>query len=333
MRTFSSLKEAEEQQRPSLGSSPPSEPLFGSMSKAQDDPGREEPPMPELARKSRRQTRRVQRAPRVAFSFESSPKNVPHPDSRTEGRRLSRKSIYTKAFWDRLKPVLIQTTQQCMINGFSGLIDVIVNKIESEGGLKELSRGEFLIAHLKHEETFAYVRRMDQPASEQMALYTYADATLASDDGWFNKIKRDVLGAMLPHVEIYNALMQLCSPADVIEEEHFLSYLEAYLDPVFDALLPKITNAVFSLVSDAIHSPGCTLFGKSKLSYNERVQLASSAVNVLKGIFKKILNEDIVEGISGMASVLIPRMLGESSERAAGSPSTGRLPIPSFRED
>ncbi|MDR2377455.1 MAG: hypothetical protein LBD54_01730 [Puniceicoccales bacterium] len=174
---------------------------------------------------------------------------------------------------------------------------------------------------------------MDQPASEQMALYTYADATLASDDGWFNKIKRDVLDIMLPHIEIYNALMQLCSPADVIEEEHFLSYLEAYLDPIFDALLPKITNAIFSLVSDAIQSPGCTLFGKSKLSYRERVQLASSAADALKGIFKKILNEDIVEGIAGVASVLIPHIIGEPSGKAAESPNTGRLSIPSFRED
>ncbi|MDR3143591.1 MAG: hypothetical protein LBT57_01940 [Puniceicoccales bacterium] len=321
------LKKAEEQ-RLALDPSLSSEPLR-YRPEAQDDLGQEEALMAEVARRSRR---RVRDAQQIAFGSESQPKKLPHP-GRIGGRRLSRKSLYTKTFCDRLKPNLIRITQQCMLNGFSGLIDVIVNKIENEGGLKELSRGEFLLAHLKHEETFAYVRRMDRPENEQMALYTYADAVLASDDGWFNKIKRDVLDAMMPYVEIYNALVQLCSPTDRIEETHFLAYLEAYLDPIFDTLLPKITNAVFSLVSDTLHPQGCTLFGKSKLSYSERVQLASGAVDVLKGIFKKILNEDIVEGISGIVGVLIPRMMNEPVRRAAEPSDTGHIPVPSFRED
>jgi hypothetical protein len=213
-------------------------------------------------------------------------------------------SIYLNTFFKELEPIINANLKQQLSNAFAGFVEALVKKIENEG-IKDLSHLEFLKAHLKHEATFRYLRRSDRSEREQMALYTYADAAVAGNDGLFNKVKRNVLDEIYLLVGLYNALIEQISPDDLIEEEKFLQYMDNYVGSILDMMLSQVTGAAFSLLSELIPEPCCGCLAKTKLSYNERVQLASSAECLLKSVLKKFLDKDIVEGVAGCVDVFL----------------------------
>ncbi|MDR0444934.1 MAG: hypothetical protein LBG98_01435 [Puniceicoccales bacterium] len=218
---------------------------------------------------------------------------------------LSDQNVYLKTFLEELEPIINANLKQQLSIAFAGFVEALVQKIEVEG-IRDLSHQEFLMAHLKHEATFCYLRRADRSEREQMALYTYTDAAVAADDGLFNKVKRNVLDEVYMLIGLYNALVGRISPHDLIDEREFLQYVEFHINTVLDTMLSHVTGAVFSLLSELISEPCCGCLSKTKLSYNERVQLASSTGRLLKGVLKKFLDKDIVEGVSECIDVFLP---------------------------
>jgi hypothetical protein len=233
-----------------------------------------------------------------------------------------------ETFLNRLEPIVDNTLRQQLSLALGSFIEAIVGMIEKDG-IKAFSHQEFLAAHIKYNETFRYVRRGDRTERQQIALYTYMDSALASDDGLFNKVKRNVLDAMCIHTDIYNGLMGVISPDEVLDEEKFLQYLEEYIDNILNVLLPKINNASFALISDLMAESTCCCC--SMLSHKDWMQLASAAGTMLKGVLKKILNEDIVEGAAGLVK-MIPKMCGIDFHDEDADGDTG-LSIPIFNED
>jgi hypothetical protein len=127
--------------------------------------------------------------------------------------------------------------------------------------------------------------------------------------------------------------MELKSPNDQIDEEKFLQYIEAYIDNIFEAMLPKITGTVFSLISDLISEPCCGCFAKSGLSYNERIQFASRAGTFLKGVFKNFLNEDIVDGAADLISMVSQGITQRANRSVSDINTAASADIPIFDQD
>jgi hypothetical protein len=232
-------------------------------------------------------------------------------------------NIYLKTFLEELEPIINASLKQQLSIAFSGFVETLVQKIEDKG-IKDLSHQEFLTAHLKHEATFCYLGRADRSKRDQMALYTYADAAVAADDGLFNRVKRNVLDEVYMLIGLYNSLVKQLSSDYIVDEREFLQYIEHHINAVLDTMLPRVAGAVFTLLSELISEPCCGCLSNTKLSYDERVQLASSARCLLKGVLKKLLDKDIVEGVSGCIDVFLP----EKSLPGRTRPSS----IPVFKE-
>ncbi|MDR2419765.1 MAG: hypothetical protein LBD40_00345 [Puniceicoccales bacterium] len=250
----------------------------------------------------------------------------------------SDESIYLETFLNRLEPFIKSILNQQLSAAFDGFIQAITEVIR-ENGIKVLSDDEFIAAHLKYEKMFLEVRRADRSNRQQMAVYTYVSDTLAK---LFNEVKRNVLVVMRMQVSVYNGLIEvmmetmlpdegyILGQVPELDEVKFLQCCGRYIDDIFEILLRKTTNASFALVSDGIWETGCGCC--ARLSRKDRRQLALAVGTMLKGVLKKFLNEDIVEGASAIIG-MIPKMCGvdlsdgDANGGAGSSILNPRIPV------
>jgi hypothetical protein len=237
-----------------------------------------------------------------------------------------RERAHFENFLNQLKRSLNEALRKNLSKAFPGFIESLLEKIDN-GEVPKLSREDFFAAYLKHKEAFHQVRRTDGSNMDQMALFDFVDrAILEEDRGLFHKVKYRVSNGPMPI--LLSAYHVFGSMLPIASDEEFFQYIESYIDIILDAMLPTIEGAVFILLLDVTSSScGCCGSTKIKLTRQEREQLISGAKDLLKGICKKFLNEDIVEGVAGIADVLISGITrGNSNVRSDTS-------VPVFEQD
>jgi hypothetical protein len=253
----------------------------------------------------------------------------------------SDEDLYLGIFLNQLEPFIKNVLNQQLAAAFDGFVPTIMEAIR-ENRVKNLSDEEFIAAHLKFGNTFRNVRRGDRSNRQQLSIYVYVNEALTE---LFNKVKCNVLTVMRMQVTIYDGLMEALMgtmfPDEVhaleqvlaLDEEKFLQCCERYIDDIVEVLHSKTASASFALVSDDMFETGCC----SRLSHKDRMKLALAAGTILKGVLKKVLNEDVVEGAWGLIK-MVPKMCGvdlpdeDANANGGGGGGTG-FSIPIFDGD
>jgi hypothetical protein len=239
-----------------------------------------------------------------------------------------------KRFLYRLKLNVNNALMQNLMKAFPSFAGKLIEKIE-DNKMAKFSRQEFFAAYMELEETYRHVRRADYPEMEQMALYNFIHTAIVDKEkGLFLRVKCRVLNEIMPMALLaYHVFDDMVV---IVSDEQFIQYFENHIYDILYAILPQVTGAVFSFLLDVITSSscsGCCGLSKMNLTREEREQLISGAKNLLKGICKKFLNEDIVEGVAGIADVLISGMTRGNSDIRSDTSGLPSNEVPVFYRD
>lgn len=152
---------------------------------------------------------------------------------------------------------------------------------------------------LLNQRSLPYIMRDNrQSATQQLGIYTYAQAAVSHQDGIINKVKRNVIDEIRLW---FNVFLNI--------DENTYSKVEKIIDDMLIPLSDVLTRATFQVLDTDEYLPltkgGCLCFGRcfggKKISKETKHKLVAGLTGVLAGALKFIVGDTLAEGAKDTA--------------------------------